>query len=90
MASHHSHGDALDSPACATIQPDCCDLGQVNFADRAQKFEQQDSDTPDFAATSQFEILRPPVVRRTWKPSAPPDLVSGSPRLHAINCVYLD
>lgn len=90
MASHHSHGDALESPAGATTQPDCCDLGQVNFDDRAQKFEKQDGDKTDFIVVSHFENVRPPAAHRNWNPSAPPDLVSGSPRLHALNCVYLD
>ena len=84
LVSHHSHGDG------DALQPDCCDLGQVNFDDRAQKFEKQDSDQLDFVVASQFDNLRPPTVRRNWNPSAPPDLVSGSPRLHALNCVYLD
>jgi len=92
MTSHHSHGDgdALNSPACATIQPDCCDLGQVNFDDRSQKFEKQDSDKTEFVVASLFDDLWTPTARRYWSPSAPPDLVSGSPRLHALNCVYLD
>ena len=90
MALHHSHGDAMDSPACATMQPDCCDLDQVNFDDRSQKFEKQDNDKTDFVVASHFENLRPATVHRNWNPSAPPDLVTGSPRLHALNCVYLD
>jgi hypothetical protein len=91
MAEQHMHHAVMESPTCATLQMDCCELGQVAFGDNTAKLEEKKaSGATGLVPAPGYLVLRPPTLRRAWRPSDPPDPGGGSPRLHVLHCVYLD
>jgi len=90
-AEHAHHGTADPTPA-ATVQPDCCQIGQLASIDHARQPDKKNHDSVTvIAGVAIFAShLHSPATAITWKPSDPPDMGGGSPRLHVLNCVYLD
>ncbi len=87
MAGHHGHGEVERS--CATMQSDCCDLAEATVETRTEKSASKNS--PDLV-----QVVAPAYVDlllqndRIVAAADPPDPPGVSPRLHVLNCVYLD
>lgn len=89
MPAHHEHGDSDLVPDCNTANSECCDFGEFTIDDRTQKSGKSDSEqialVSDLASVNLSRH-----VSTTAFPTGPPDPTSGTKRLHAIFCVYLD
>lgn len=90
IASHHAHDVDGDVANCVTAQPDCCELDQVSLDDRSQSVEKKSGENTAFVVAPSLAELRSPAMQYERRSTGPPGLVRGSPRLHVINCVYLD
>lgn len=85
--AHHSHDVTHGSHA---VEADCCDLGSASIDDRPTPKK------PDFSAdltttasdASGWRIESS--AGRLHTTTDPPARRRGAPRLHVINCVYLD
>lgn len=86
---HHAHNaDAADSGSDAP-EADCCDLGDAVVAERSASVEK----TPDnvfLAAVVDIDTRAAATVGRLHTTTDPPERSRSAPRLHALNCVYLD
>ena len=87
MAGHHGHGEVERS--CATMQSECCDLAEATVESRTEKSQfKSSSDIVQIGAPPLADLPSP--MRRMVAAADPPDPPGVSPRLHVLNCVYLD
>ena len=87
MAGHHGHTESA-SP-CATMQSDCCEIAAAAVETRTDK--SRFGQTPDVGPLSRCVIETAHAQYPRYAPSAdPPDPPGAFPRIHVLNCVYLD
>jgi hypothetical protein len=86
--AHHGH-TAEPAADCVNSHDDCCDVSEFSLDDRPQKPAKDGSDT--FALIAGTNPARPTGAAVVVPGSTgPPDPDPGSPRIHVLNCVYLD
>ena len=87
--AHHAHHVAAAGSGSDAAETDCCDLGDANVATHSLGIEK----TPDAGisiAAFDTDARDAASSGRLHTTADPPGRSRGAPRLHAINCVYLD
>lgn len=93
--AHHGmdHGADSQGHECSVLDDGCCELQPLAPLQKTAKSELQGPDfAPDLWLNSEpwYLALHEPVPAAERCPTGPPPGLAGAPRLHVLNCTYLN
>lgn len=90
MPEHHGHHAQTTDQHGNLHDADCCDLGEVSVDDRSPTVDKKAAGDVAIAMLQNEDARAAVFSHRLHTSTDPPYRSSGAPRLHVINCVYLD
>lgn len=90
MPAHHGHHAHTTDQQGNSHEADCCDLVEVSVDDRSPSVEKKAAGDVTIAMLPNEDARAAVFAHRLQTSSDPPYRSSGAPRLHVVNCVYLD
>jgi hypothetical protein len=90
MAAHHGHHDEMAATGCDTLTSDCDDIGTLAHEARSAQPKLKDKAEPVLMAPPAVPDAQVATVAFVLTAADPPDPTGVAPRLHLLNCVFLD
>ena len=90
MAAHHGHHEVMADTGCDTLTSDCDDIGTLAHEGRPAQPKLKDKAEVELMAPPAVPVAPVNIVAFVTTAADPPDPAGVFPRLHLLNCVFLD